>query len=92
MIEEELLKYNLEEGKYYRLDTLYTIMQELGIINMKRGSFVSDWIRRKRENGTLILPQKARHDIWKLSGRVIKDIVKAFIPGGKGEYNHEVKI
>ena len=86
MIDEVLATYNLKDDKYYRLDQLYQIMQDIGLINMNRSSFTSDWMRRKIENKELVLPEKMNHAIWYLTGKMIKDIVRAFVPGGKGSY------
>lgn len=88
-VDETISKYNLIDHKFYRLNTLYLIFQELGVVNMKRESFTSDWIRHKMQKGALVLPPKPKGDLRKLSGKMIKDIVKAFVPGGTGSYNYE---
>jgi len=91
MIDEALAIYNLKNDKYYRLDQLYQIMQDIGLINMTRSSFTSDWMRRKIESKELILPPKMNHAYWRITGRMIKDIVRAFVPSGKGSYDYNQK-
>ena len=89
MIEEALKKYGIVDDKFYRLAMLHSVLTELGIINMQRESFTSVWFRRRIEKGSLIFPDKSnKTDRWLLTGKQIRSIVKAFVPGGKGHYDY----
>ena len=82
-------RYQLDDQKYYRLNTLYFIMNDMGVVSMNRTSFTTDWMRWKMQSGELTLPMKRKHAVWRFSGKTIKDIVRAFVPGGKGSYVYQ---
>lgn len=84
-----LKRYKIEDNKYYSSLALYDIMSELGLIRMKPYNFARDWIRRRRLEGTLVIPEKVGSRQWKLTGKMIRDIVYAFAPGGSGRYDYK---
>lgn len=88
MIDEALQKNEVNPNKFYSLSKLYDVMLELGLTDMKRSSFTTDWINRRIEKGVLTLPPKRGYERWKLTGKQIEEIVRAFIPGGSGAYHY----
>ena len=88
MIDEALKKYNVVPYRYYTLSKLFDVLSELGLTGMKRSSFTTDWINRRVEKGVLTLPPKHGFERWKLTGRQLEAIVRAFMPGGIGYYHY----
>lgn len=88
MIDEVMAKYNLQPGKYYRTSILYNIMKDLGLVDMQKSSFASDFINRNIERGRLKLWQKGANDRWFFTGQQIREIVEAWSPGGAREWSY----
>ena len=77
---------DIRDYKYYPIATLHYILNELGLTRLTRNSFGADFISRKVKNGTLVLPPKPAFSHHKLTGEQIKQIVRAFSPGGSGKW------
>ena len=90
MLEKLLIKYNIQLDKYYRVAILHKIMLEMGLTGTNRKSFSRDFINRKINNGQLVLPDKKDDYAYRyITGKQIKGIIEAFMPGGKSYYNYE---
>lgn len=79
---------NINDNRLYPVTTLHKIMTDIGMTRMKRSSFTTDFINRKIHTGELIMPPKAAFDRWRLTGRQMKEIVLAFMPGGDGFWSY----
>lgn len=89
MIDEMLKKYEIEEDRFYDLGKLHEVLFGLGLTALKRSSFTTAWWDRRRKKGTIIFPDKSsRVEEWRMTGKQLKDIVKAFVPGGRGHYDY----
>ena len=77
---------DIRDYKYYPLSTLNFITNELGITRLSRASFNADFISRKVNRGILVLPPKPACAHHKLTGVQMKQIVRAFSPGGSGKW------
>lgn len=90
MIDEILNKYDIQPNKFYTISDLHKVMQELGLTNTSRSSFTNDFINRKINKGSLVLPPRSDNSqIWRITGKQLKGIVESFVPGGKGSYNYQ---
>lgn len=78
--------YNIKPYKVYGTNKLYEVLVDLGITNMQKKSFTTDWVIRKIKEKSLILPPRNERR-YKFTGRQIKGIVESFVPGGRGIYN-----
>ena len=77
---------DIRDYKYYPISTLHYILNELGLTRLTRNSFGADFLSRKVKNGTLVLPPKPAFSHHKLTGEQMKQIVRAFSPGGSGKW------
>jgi len=80
---------DIRDYKLYPLATLNYILNTLGIRNLTRASFNSDFIARNVNNGKLVLPPKPAFAHHRLTGAQIMGIVIAFAPGGSGKWSYK---
>lgn len=92
MIDEILQKHEVIDYRLYRVSKLYEVLTDLGLIKMKRSGFTTNFINRKINQGKLKLPPKGAFDRHYITGKQIKGIVLAFIPGGKGSWSYEEEL
>lgn len=88
MIDQVLQNHNIEPDKLYATTVLYDLMFEIGLTNMKRESFTTDFINRNIAKGLLVLPTIALRKRF-FTGKQMEGIIRAFLPGGKGFYDYE---
>ena len=88
MIDEALAKLDVKPNRFYTLSKLYDVLSEIGLTNMKRSSFTTDWVKRRVDKGVLTLPPKHGFERWKITGKQLEAIVRAFVPGGVGYYHY----
>ena len=82
IIEAIFKKYGIIDYRYYKAGILYVLLTDLGIINMNRFNFSSDFINYNIKKGKLIMPPKEKSGRWKFRGSQMKEIIQAFLPGG----------
>jgi hypothetical protein len=88
MLEEIYEKFKIVDGQFYKLTDLYNVLLEAGLIKIKRNGFTNAWWNRKILRGQLIVtPKTFSHENWGLTGKQLKEIVNAFLPGGAGFYD-----
>jgi hypothetical protein len=92
MIDEILKKHEIVDYRLYRISKLYDLLTDIGLINMKRSGFTTNFINRKANQGKLELPRKGAFDRHYLTGKQIRGIVLAFIPGGKGSWSYKEEL
>lgn len=92
MIDDILQKHQIIDYRLYRISKLYDILTDIGLINMKRSGFTTNFINRKTNQGKLELPRKGAFDRHYLTGKQIKGIVLSFIPGGKGYWSYKEEL
>lgn len=92
VLKDYLQRYGIRPKRLYTITMLYRIMQDIGMINLKRCSFTQDWIIRKMDKGILVLPPKKMFETWRVTGEDILGIIESFLPGGKGYYIYNEQI
>lgn len=92
MIDDILQKHEIVDYRLYRISKLYEVMSDIGLVSMKRSGFTTNFINRKIHQGKLELPKKGAFDRHYLTGKQIKGLVLAFIPGGKGSWSYKEEL
>jgi hypothetical protein len=87
-ITEIFKKHGVEDHRFYPVTKLHELMVDIGITNMKRASFTTDFINRKVGTGEIIMPPKRPFGRWKLTGSQMRGVVNAFLPGESGYWSY----